>query len=330
MKELEKISYSKLSTFEQCPRKFLYKYEQKKRSDSTSLALQIGTIAHYGMELIGQALIEGQKPDYEHIKKVVMEGYDEQDISRAVDENGEPLPLQEQETKTVHIPGVTELKEKYFFEWVEPDNKSGMNYDEKLKIYFDNLHKLEQDNEWRPVAVEPEFDFPHEGLFRLFGFIDRVDVNKKGEYRVVDYKSSKKLFDDKDTKTPMQMYFYTLAVEEMYGATPIEHIYDFIFLGQLQHSCSKGYQTRGAKKLMKLWETLTECRQSEVWAPKPTPLCFYCDYCKTNPNASNDFKEECTYYSLWTPHNKTFEKNKEFVATKTEAAAEQKPSGFWF
>ena len=315
MKELERISFSKLSTFEQCPRKFLFKYEQKKRSDTTSLALEIGTISHYGMELIGQALIDGRKPDYEHIKKVVMDGYDEK-----------------HENVTVHIPGVTELKEKYFFEWVEPDNKSGMNYDEKLKIYFDNLHKLEQDNVWRPVAVEPEFDFPYEGLFRLYGFIDRIDVNSAGDYRVVDYKSSKKLFDDKDIKTPMQMYFYTLAVEQMYGKVPIEHLYDFIFLGQTQNSCSKGYQVRGQKKLMKLWEALKECRESGIWKPMPSPLCHWCDYCKTNPNASDDYKQECTYFSLWSPHNKTFEKNKEFDAAnaRTETEVEKKADGFWF
>ena len=311
LKELERISYSKLSTFEQCPRKFMFKYEQKKRSDTTSLALEIGTIAHYGMELTGRALIDGQKPDYEHIRKVVMDGYDEK-----------------HENTTVHIPGVTELKEKYFFEWVEPDNKSGMNYDEKLKIYFDNLHNLEQDREWKPIAVELEFEFPYKDLFLMYGFIDRVDVNKAGEYRVVDYKSSKKLFDEKDIKTPMQMYFYTLAVEDMFGATPVEHLYDFVFLGKVQGACSKGYKERGEKKLMKLWSALSECRETGVWKSIPSPLCYWCEYCKNNPNASEDYKEECVYYSKWMPHNKTFEKNKEFNPANAEV--EKKAEGFWF
>ena len=313
-KELERISYSKLSTFEQCPRKFLYKYEQNKRSDTTSLALELGTIAHYGKELVGQALMLAQKPDYEYVKKIVMNGYDE--VS---------------EFTPIHIPGILELKEKYFFEWIEPDNKSGMNYDEKLKIYFKNLHNLELDKEWRPIAVEPEFDFPYEGLFRLYGFIDRIDINSKREYRVVDYKSSKKVFDDKDLKTPMQMYFYTLAVEHMYEATPVEHIYDFIFLGEIQNACSKGYQNRGQKKLLKLWGELGECRTSGIYLAKASPLCYYCEYCKNNPNtvnATDGLRGTCEYYSLWTPHNRTFEKNKEFDATKT--GTEQKPSDFWF
>ena len=311
MDGLEKISYSRLSTFEQCPRRFMYRYEQKKYSDTTSLSLEIGTIAHYGMELVAEALTKGLKPDYGYITQSVMDGYDEVDGDT-----------------TVHIPGVTELREKYFFEWVEPDNKSGMNYDEKLKIYFDNLKDMEQDEEWTPVAVEMEFDFPYKDLFRMYGFIDRVDVNKAGEYRVVDYKSSKKVFDDRDLKTPMQMYFYALAVENEFGAAPVEFVYDFVFLGKMQNACSKGYKERGEKKLAKLWEAIGECRGSGIWKSSPSPLCFWCEYSRTNPNALCEYREACQYYSLWTPHNKTYEKNKEFDPKNTEV--DNKADGFWF
>jgi CRISPR/Cas system-associated exonuclease Cas4 (RecB family) len=305
---LERISYSKLSTFEQCPRKFFYKYEQKKRADVSSLALEIGTISHYGKELIGLALMRGERPDYEAIKQIVMDGYDDEEI---------------------HILGINELKEKYFFEWVEPDNKSGMTYDEKLEIYFSNLHSLEKDASWEIVACELEFDFLWQDLIRLYGFIDRVDRNVvTGEYRVVDYKSSKKMFDDKDTKTPLQMLFYTLAIEHVYGMQPVEHLYDFMFLGKIQECCSKGYYKRGTKKLLKLWDELCTARKSGMWIPKATPLCHWCDYCRTNPRSSNDYNEECKYYSLWTPNNKTYAKNKEFDTSTVETG--MKPKAFWF
>lgn len=329
--ELEKASYSKLSTFEQCPRRFMYKYEQKKRSATTSLALEIGTISHYGKELVGLALIRGEKPDCEAIKQVVMNGYDEY-IEKIVDENGEPVNELgdgcQSMTETVHVPGVIELKEKYFFEWYEKDNKSGMDYDEKLAIYFKNLDNFAHDTEWTPIACEPEFDFDFNGLFRLYGFIDRVDMNSAGDLRVVDYKSSKKVFDDKDIKTPLQMFVYTLAIEHMYGKTPVEHLYDFMFIDQVQSACSKGYYSRGMKKLLKLWEEICACRESGVYVPKATPLCHWCDYCRTNPNATDDFKDECMYFSLWTPNNRTFEKNKLYDVCAGES--ENKAEGFWF
>jgi len=323
--KLEKISYSKISTFDQCPRKFFLKYEQKKRSDAMTLPLEIGTITHYGKELIGQALADGQKPNYDEIIEIVMKGYDEQ-VEKVVDENGEQVSTKENEV--VHVLGIRELKEKYFFEWLEKDDKSGMNYDEKLENYFGNLKNLELDHEWKPVAVEPEFDFSYEGLFRLYGFIDRVDVNTAGEYRVVDYKSSKKVFDEKYIKTPLQMFIYTMAVEHMFNATPVSHIYDFMFLDKMQSACSKGFYKRGTTKLLKLYDELIECRSAGTFKPKPSPLCNWCEYCKTSKSASDEFQNECPYYSLWTPSNKTFEVNKKFEAGVVEP--EMKSAEFWF
>jgi len=306
--------------------KFLLKYEQKKHANTATLPLEIGTITHYGKELIGLALMEGKKPDYDAIREIVMAGYDDE-VEKVRDENGELL-VDEDGVKTVHVLGVNELKEKYFYEWIEKDDKSGMNYDEKLKIYFDNLHNLEADDTWKPIACELEFDFVFQDLFRLYGFIDRVDINSAGEYRVVDYKSSKKVFDDKYTKTPLQMFIYSLAVEHVFGKVPVEHMYDFMLIDKLQHVCSSGYYNRGMKKLLKLWGELNECRSSGIFMPKATPLCHWCDYCRTNKNAADLYIDECPYYSLWEPNNKTFEKNKEYC--KNTADTPKKAEGFWF
>ena len=321
MNKLEKISYSKLSTYEQCPRKFLHKYEEKKYSNTTSLALEIGTITHYGKELVANAIIAGEKPDYPAIKDIVMQGY----INEKPDGTFET------------IPGATDLKEKYLYEWHEVCEKSGMDYNQKLAIYMDNLNNLEVESSlWRPIATEYHFDTPytHEGedLFRLHGFIDRVDQNQQGDLRVADYKSSKKLFDDKDIKTPMQMFFYTLALEKEMGKTPVEHLYDFMFLDQFQLACSKGYYKRGHAKLLKLWQALQESRATGIYKPKPTPLCHWCEYSKTNPNATEDYKHECPYHSLWTPQNKTYEKNMEFDEHGKSAPASENSTSkeFWF
>jgi RecB family exonuclease len=323
--KLEKISYSRISTFEQCPRRFLLKYEQGKKSETKSLALEIGTISHYGKELVGLALINSQKPDYEAIREIVMAGYDEQTV-KIHDEDGEQVGGKAHET--THVLGIRELKEKYFFQWLEKDDKSGIDYDEKLGIYFRDLPLLEAATEWKPVACELEFDIDYAGLFRLYGFIDRIDQNAAGEYRVVDYKSSRKVFDDKYIATPLQMFIYTLAVEHMYQATPMAHIYDFMFLGKTQHSCTKGYYKRGTTKLLKLYNELSVCRETAEFKPKPSPLCHWCDYCRTNKDAADDFKDECPYYSLWTPNNKTFDVHMKYDGEVADA--EPKAKGFWF
>ena len=46
--------------------------------------------------------------------------------------------------------------------------------------------------------------------------------------------------------------------------------------------------------------------------PKPCQLCYWCSYSDTNPNATNG-KGLCEYNLLWTPENKIWKKNKEWI-----------------
>lgn len=297
--EPEKFSYSKLDTFEQCPYRFKKKYEEKKRSFKGSIATDIGSILHKGKELVGMALIEDKVPNYEDIANIVLNGYDEEYTTK----NGEQ--------KTKHIKGINEIEEEYFEDWSEPDNKSGMDYNQKIEIYFSHLKDLAKENNWKPIATEEEFNFPFRDYI-LNGFIDRIDQNEDGNYRVVDYKSSKATYDDKKIKTPLQMFIYALAVENKFDELPIEFVYDFILLDKQQKACSQGYYKRGLRKLNRLFDDIEECRATGIYTPKPSPLCHWCEYCNTNSQADNKYKDECPYYSLWTPTNKTYEVNKEF------------------
>ena len=115
----EKFSYTKLDTYSKCPFQFKKKYEEKKRSSKSSLAMDIGSILHKGKEIIANSLIADETPDYEYVRKVVLEGYDE-----------------ETDQKDKHIKGINELAKQYFEDWIARDDKSGMTYDEKLNLYF--------------------------------------------------------------------------------------------------------------------------------------------------------------------------------------------------
>jgi len=66
------------------------------------------------------------------------------------------------------------------------------------------------------------------------------------------------------------------------------------------------------KKLNKILDSIFEVEKSGLYAPKATPLCHWCDYSITNPNAPFYSQDLCNYYSLWTPDNKTFKVNRKF------------------
>ena len=96
-------------------------------------------------------------------------------------------------------------------------------------------------------------------------------------------------------------------------------MYDFILLGQQVLGGTKGWLARADKKLNKILDQIQECKTSSLWAPKPSPLCYWCPYCKNNPNASPEFQDLCPYFSLWTPNDrKNFSVNLEWFPDDPE------------
>jgi hypothetical protein len=297
LKKLPKYSFSKLDTFDSCRQKYKIRYIDGNYSDSTTLVLELGTIAHKGKEMKGEYLIKGEKIDYERIKDALFNGIEEMGTRG----------------KMIHLTGINALKTKYLKDYYTKCSKTGMTYDEKIEIYLDQLIHKELKDGWRVLAVEQPFEIIYKGRCILHGFIDRVDINEDGEMRVIDYKTSKALFDDSKIKTPFQMYVYALACKEIYGKYPIECIYDFIFLGKEQTGGSKGWLTRGDKKLTKILDAIDECEKTGNYKPSPTPLCYWCDFASHTPLASNKTKNLCNYHCLWTPTAKNFNKKNEYV-----------------
>lgn len=283
----EELSYSRIDCFKSCGYKYKLKYIDKKFTNDTSIALQIGSILHKGLEL---KYSTNMKP--EEIIKVVYDGYS--------DDNE-------------NIIGINRLKENYPFDWEEKD-KNGRTYDEKIELYKKRIYE-DIDSEWECIGCEVEFHILFENKVVIKGFIDRVDKNKTtGAIRVVDYKSSVSEYSKKDLATPMQMFIYALACKDMYGQLPEEFVYDMILIGVKQNAMTKGWESRGIKSLSKKIDSLIEHNKEGNYRmkPSPSPLCHWCSYSQTNPNAT-DGKDLCEYYSLWTKENKTFKTNKQWI-----------------
>lgn len=313
-----RFSYTALSTFKTCGLQFAYKYQHRLREDSSALNLGLGNIAHKVKELIGRDLMDGIKPDYERYKAIMMDGYTGVDKASG---------------QTETIPGCNELRNQFFEDWIAPDTKSGMTYEQKIQIFFDHLSDDENDTEWTVCGTEIPFEVEY-GDVILFGFIDKLSVNGKGELKITDYKTSKKIFEGTDIKTPLQMLVYDIAVRQLYPDMPIvAHTYDFVFLGVTQEGGSPGWMARGEKKLNTLLAQIASCRESDVWKPCPSPLCAWCDYSPTNPKAPKALMNKCPYHSLWTPDDKRYEVAQKWDDKTSEAILKQADAPktkFWF
>ena len=283
---LPRYSYSGLSLLKQCPYEFNLRYIEGKRSTETTLPLQLGTLLHYVLEQKGKMLRTGSV-DYNELNNILHNG----------------TTVTDDKTQEAII-GLDELKKIYWESWGITDSE-GRTYNDKLELFEDVLHTEMESDDWKPVLFEHPFEFVYDDKIVLHGFIDRVDM-KNGEYRVVDYKTNKKLFDPKDLPTSMQFGIYAMAILNEFGVLPVEFQYRMILIDKCQYALTTGWEKRLIKVIDDLIKILEESKMTGIWTPKPTPLCHWCNYCKTNPDA-NDYKNECIYHSLWTPNNKTYE-----------------------
>lgn len=292
-KKLPTFSYSKIDQFKNCQYAYDLKYNQKKYSSDTSLALELGSLCHLALELKGKSLVKGEPIDYVKLNKIIHEGYTELN----------------EKTKE-ELLGTEALKKKYFETWYEKDNASEMTYEDKMKLFDKVLHEEMENTEWAPYLFEEPFEFVYDNRVIIHGFIDRIDT-KDGEYRTVDYKTSKKVFDAKALPTSLQFGIYALAILHKFGKLPIESLYRFILIDAEQKALTLGWENRLIKALDKVFNSIDENEKSKIWKPSPCPLCYYCNYCANNPNAK-EFKGDCDYYSLWKPNEKTFAVNCEW------------------
>lgn len=298
--DLLSVSYSRLDLEDSCNHRYYLKYEKGNYSKESSLSLEVGTICHKVCEMKSRAIMEHRDVDYELLQSVLQEGICERT-----------------EKSSKYMPGVEILKKKYFEEWNTPDNKSGMTYDQKLGIFWEDvLPVISEDIDWQTIAVEQPFKFVYDNRVIIKGFIDRVDGlmedGKLVAVRVIDYKTSKKVYDEAKLKTPLQMFIYAMACYQLYGLLPAEYAYHSILLGEMQYACSKGYEKRGIRKLNRILDNIDSTKKSGVYKPNPTPLCYWCEFCELNPTIKADIKYLCPYYLLWTPQKKTYMVNRPF------------------
>ena len=303
--KLSKFSYSGLSTYKQCPYQFDLKYNKKLVSSDTTLALELGTLLHYVLEQKGK-MLTGLYPNGDNNKSIV-----NYNTLSGILQNG--TTITDEKTKE-QILGLKELKKKYWEVWGVPDSE-GRTYNEKIELFMKVLSDEMEKDDWKPLQFEHPFEFVYDDKIILHGFIDRIDgkfVNGKFEgYRVVDYKTNKKLYPTKDLATSLQFGIYALAVLNEFGIVPMEYQYRMILLDQEQVALTLGWEKRLVAALDKIIKGLDERKESGKWEPNPTPLCHWCNYCATNSDAKQ-YKNECHYYSLWTPEAKTFEVNQKY------------------
>jgi len=288
-----KMSYSKLDTYKQCGWRYFLQYVEGPYISTPGIALDVGTMIHDAEEQIANAIKDGKPIDYISLKNKI-------------------------------ILNTLTIEHKFPKDFWEPD-KTGKLYKEKIYSYLDKgIYRLEAYMKAHPeleiVGAEIPFKFELYG-YNFSGKIDRLlRDNNTGNYICQDIKTYPQPADDKDIVTPLQFVIYTMAIKQMYNVTDeqVSCGYDLPFCDMIQSAGTTGYVARGLKKIEKL---ITDINNKDYTA-KPSPLCAWCTYSKTNPNQPKDpnAHNRCPYHSLWTKEKHNFNVANEWMGMENHKA----------
>ena len=240
----DKVSYSQIDTYIDCPKKYEYAY-----------VLQIPTLPHASLSF-GSTIHKTLKDFY-----TLLQRYKE----------GLGITNPPTEGELIEIFNKNWISKGYENKKHEEDRKkSGIK---AMKEYYKKFFSTEQN----PYRLEQPFTVHlPEGSF--VGKIDRIDLVKAGdipEVEIIDYKTGH-LKDEADIKNDLQLPLYCIFAEQSLGVKVKRAKYIFIEEGvEIEVDISK---ERREKAKESVYEIARRIKDREFTATPSSFKCKYCDF----------------------------------------------------
>lgn len=240
-------SHSKISTFEQCPLKFKFRYIDKIIPEvEKSIEAHLGTSVHNALEWLYIKVKEGYVPTIdEFIEKYTIEW--------------------EKDYNDAFVIVKTELNSQdYFNKGVE----FLVNYYMQHKPFDDNTIDVEK----RIIISLDE-----RGDYKLQGYIDRLAYNiKSREYEVHDYKTTNSMPSKEQLQRDRQLALYSIAVKELFGKTKrVRLVWHF-----LAHNKKVEIKKTDQELFDLKSKTLKKIKEIESTIDFPHNKSVLCDWCE--------------------------------------------------
>jgi putative RecB family exonuclease len=148
---------------------------------------------------------------------------------------------------------------------------------EEAGSMLDRYFTLEDPTRLEPAHREMAVQTMLESGLTLRGYIDRLDVARTGEVRVVDYKTGTAPREEYEARALFQMKFYALVLWRTSGVIPRQ--LQLIYLGNgeiMRCTPDEADLLSTERKINALWRAIERARDTGDWRPRPSRLCDWC------------------------------------------------------
>jgi RecB family exonuclease len=189
--------------------------------------------------------------------------------------------------------------------WAGPRGKEGgfPDLEEEREWYRDALKILKEFAKNQPLdpdiaylpEIEKEGEFVDANFLKvplqpgtiIAGKIDRMDKEKDG-YHLIDYKSGRSEKDD-----DFQLMAYSILAKESLGMPPTKASYLYLRSGNVKSFDPNAEAIERAKE--RVLKIAGQMKNEEEFSPRPTKMCYYCNYLEFCP-AKEEAKKLITEY----------------------------------
>ncbi len=241
-------SHSRLSSFEQCPRKFLFRYIEKRPVETESIEAFVGKRVHEILERLYQFVDSGRIPSLPKVlKRFSIEWdrhYDAERIRITRDDS-------------------------------EPDDYRH-NGERCLSNYYRRRYPFDHE-ETLGLETRVAFSLDEGGRYRIQGFVDRFCMAPDGALEIHDFKTGRFVPKQEALDRDRQLAFYQLGLETRYPeAREVRLVWHYLLRNQVRVS------TRSREQLQTLRRDtialIDEIESASEYPPKPGSLCPWCEF----------------------------------------------------
>ncbi len=249
----EVYSHSRLSSFENCPKQFHYRYVLRVPAPSESIEAFVGKRVHEVLERLYRAVGRGRVPSLPQVVHRYDALFDQQYAKSQV-------RIAREGTDVAHYREIgARCLENYYRRHYPFDADETLGIEQRLTVKLDR-----------------------HGGYRMRGIADRIVRARDRAIEIHDYKTGRRLPSQAALDRDRQLALYQLSVADRFDEdTPIRLVWHY-----LQHDATRT-STRSHDQLETLREEtidrIDEIRRERRFPARPTPLCNWCEYADRCP-----------------------------------------------